>query len=146
MARFHTSASLSVNTYELPGGREMVGEERILELIQERLKDLPQEHHNLPIEKIRLSNKSFDPMAAQKIVEDLRSHDGIYSVDMSDIIAGRPEEMALEVLSVFSRGFSNYPLEELNLSENALGSKGILACRELLERPTLQVSHETPLL
>lgn len=44
-----------------------------------------------------------------------------------DFIAGRPEAEALEVISIFSAALEGNVLKSLNLSNNALGEKGILA-------------------
>lgn len=49
---------------------------------------------------IRLSNKSFDAEAAQKIAEKLKLFKNVSVVDISDIIAGRPEDEALKVLDI----------------------------------------------
>lgn len=44
------------------------------------------------------------------------------------MIAGRPEEEALEVLTSLCNSINGQQLVELNLSDNALGEKGVRAC------------------
>ena len=72
---------------------------------------------------------------AEKLSQLLVSSDGLKCVDISDIIAGRHEDEALAVLEALSAALSrsSASLVELNVSENALGSKGVLACRSLLQ-------------
>ena len=50
------------------------------------------------LRKIKLSNKSYGAKAAKAIAEKLASLRGVKDVDVSDVIAGRPEAEALEVL------------------------------------------------
>ena len=52
--------------------------------------------------------------------------------DISDIIAGRPEEDALKTLQYISDSFNGSILEEVDVSDNALGSKGVYACKNVL--------------
>lgn len=49
---------------------------------------------------IKLSNKSFDQDAANVIATRLREFQSIEVADLSDIIAGRPEDEALKVLEI----------------------------------------------
>jgi Ran GTPase-activating protein 1 len=53
--------------------------------------------------------------------------------DISDIIAGRHELEALKVLEIVCEGLSGRQLRSIDLSDNALGEKGINACRAILE-------------
>lgn len=48
-------------------------------------------------------------------------------------MASRPEEEALAVMSIFSRALEGCNLKSLDLSDNALGEKGIRAFSELLK-------------
>lgn len=48
-------------------------------------------------------------------------------VDLSDVIAGRPEDEALEALRLISGALAQCPLRLLDLSDNALGEKGVRA-------------------
>ncbi|CAI9297237.1 unnamed protein product [Lactuca saligna] len=83
--------------------------------------------------KICFSNTSFGVDAARVAVPilSLVKHQ-LKEVNLSDFIAGRPEEEALEVMSMFSSALDGSDLRYLCLSENALGEKGVRAFSELL--------------
>jgi hypothetical protein len=90
---------------------------------------------------INLSNKSFDNGAAEKVAEYVRSLEGVTVADISDIIAGRPEDEALRTLSIICSSLKKFKLTEVNLSDNALGAKGVDACKDILLGSDLEVSH-----
>ncbi|CAF2369179.1 unnamed protein product [Brassica oleracea] len=48
-------------------------------------------------------------------------------VDLSDFVAGRPEVEALDVMDLFSNALQGSNLSSLNLSDKALGEKGVRA-------------------
>ena len=50
--------------------------------------------------------------------------------DISDIIAGRPEKEVLGALRIISQALAEAKLKTLDLSDNALGQKGIIACTQ----------------
>lgn len=84
--------------------------------------------------KICFSNRSFGVDAAhvaEPILVPLRYQ--LIEVDLSDIVAGRPEEEALEVMTIFSLALEGCVLRSLNLSDNALGEKGVRAFEALLK-------------
>ncbi|GFZ22062.1 RAN GTPase activating protein 2 [Actinidia rufa] len=84
--------------------------------------------------KICFSNISFGLDAAHiagPILESVK--DQLQEVDLSDFIAGRPEDEALEVMNVFSEALEGCSLKCLNLSNNALGEKGVRAFGKLLK-------------
>ncbi|XP_057824830.2 RAN GTPase-activating protein 1 [Cryptomeria japonica] len=84
--------------------------------------------------KICFSNRSFGLEAAhvaERILMGLQKN--ITDVDLSDFIAGRPEPEALEVMSIFSSVLEGCVLRSLNLSDNALGEKGVRAFGSLLK-------------
>ena len=89
---------------------------------------------------ICLSNKSFDNGAATKIAEYVSSLSGVTVADISDIIAGRPEDEALRTLNIICSSLKKFELIEVNLSDNALGAKGVEACIDVLLGNSLQVS------
>jgi Ran GTPase-activating protein (RanGAP) involved in mRNA processing and transport len=61
--------------------------------------------------------------------------DSCLSCTSADDPAGRPEDEALDVLRIISRALASCPaLQSLNLSDNALGEKGVRACAELLQQ------------
>ncbi|KAF9606411.1 hypothetical protein IFM89_025100 [Coptis chinensis] len=84
--------------------------------------------------KICFSNRSFSVDAARVVEPILLSlKDQLKEVDLSDIVAGKPEEEALEVMRIFSSALEDCVLRYLNLSENALGEKGVRAFGDLLK-------------
>jgi len=84
--------------------------------------------------KIIFSNRSFGLDAARVAEPILISiKDQLKEVDLSDFIAGRTEAEALEVMSIFSSALEGCALRYLNLSNNAMGEKGVRAFRSLLK-------------
>ncbi|KAK9281570.1 hypothetical protein L1049_004473 [Liquidambar formosana] len=84
--------------------------------------------------KICFSNRSFGLDAARVAEPILLSlKDQLTEVDLSDFIAGRPEAEALEVMNLFSSALEGCELKYLNLSNNALGEKGVRAFGALLK-------------
>ncbi|PKA52884.1 RAN GTPase-activating protein 1 [Apostasia shenzhenica] len=84
--------------------------------------------------KICFSNRSFGVGAAhvaEPILASLKNQ--LVEVDISDFIAGRPEDEALEVMGIFSSALEGCVLKYLNLSDNALGEKGVRAFEALLK-------------
>lgn len=78
--------------------------------------------------KICFGNRSFGLGAAQVAQPILISlKDQLKEVDLSDFIAGRPEAEALDVMKIFSTALEGSVLRYLNLSDNALGEKGVRA-------------------
>ncbi|KAG6668334.1 hypothetical protein I3843_01G154100 [Carya illinoinensis] len=87
--------------------------------------------------KICFSNRSFGLGAArvaEPILISLKNQ--LKDVDLSDFIAGRPEAEALEVMTIFSAALEGSILKSLNLSDNALGEKGVRAFGALLKSQT----------
>lgn len=84
--------------------------------------------------KICFSNRSFGLEAARVAEPILISmKDQLKEVDLSDFIAGRPEAEALEVMNIFSSALEGSILKFLDLSNNALGEKGVRAFGALLK-------------
>ncbi|XP_061991535.1 RAN GTPase-activating protein 2 [Rosa rugosa] len=84
--------------------------------------------------KICFSNRSFGLGAArvaEPILVSLKNQ--LKEVDLSDFIAGRPEAEALEVISIFAAALEGSALRFLDLSNNALGEKGVRAFGALLK-------------
>mmetsp|Transcript_20566 Transcript_20566/g.61901 ORF Transcript_20566/g.61901 Transcript_20566/m.61901 type:complete len:518 (+) Transcript_20566:140-1693(+) len=81
------------------------------------------------ITRIKLSTKSFNVEAAKVLglgIDNVRG--SLVDADLSDIIAGRPEDEALAALRTISEAVAAHGrLEGLNLSDNALGEKGVRA-------------------
>ncbi|CAN8300626.1 unnamed protein product [Cochlearia groenlandica] len=84
--------------------------------------------------KICFSNRSFG-LGAARVAEPILASlkDQLKEVDLSDFVAGRPEAEALEVMNIFSDALQGCVLSYLNLSENALGEKGVRAFGTLLK-------------
>jgi hypothetical protein len=63
----------------------------------------------------------------------------VEDADLSDVIAGRPEDLALRVLTVLCSSLSGRTLTSIDVSDNAMGEKGINACKAVLAgQPALQ--------
>jgi len=86
--------------------------------------------------KVCLTNKSFSEEAAVVIAEVLASFPSVESADLADMIAGRPEDEALRVLTIICEALKCRSLKEVDLSDNALGQKGIKACQSVLRGQT----------
>lgn len=117
--------------FELGGGREMVGIEKVTELLAPALSVTNPN-------QLRLSNKSFSHEAAISIAAAIEKYDSFTNVDISDIIAGRHEDEALRTLKTISDALSRNTLTEINLSDNAFGRKGVEACKSVLVSKSLQ--------
>ena len=87
---------------------------------------------------IHLSNKSFSSIAAICVAKLLSTFKNIEIADISDIIAGRAEEDALLTLKTICESIVGNKLIELNVSDNALGSKGVTACQSLFSCKSLK--------
>ncbi|KAL0876479.1 hypothetical protein Bca101_026184 [Brassica carinata] len=84
--------------------------------------------------KICFSNRSFG-LGAARVAEPILASlkDQLKVVDLSDFVAGRPEVEALDVMEIFSNALQASVLSSLNLSDNALGEKGVRAFGTLLK-------------
>ena len=84
---------------------------------------------NVAALQIKFSTKSFGIEAATvaaRAIENVAS--SLTHADISDIIAGRPEKEVLGALQIISQSLAKAKLKALDLSDNALGQKGIIAC------------------
>ncbi|KAJ4956464.1 hypothetical protein NE237_013247 [Protea cynaroides] len=115
--------------FDISGGRRAFIDEQETE---ELLRPLKEQGNSYT--KICLSNRSFG-VGAARIAEPIlvSLKDQLTEVDLSDFIAGRPEAEALEVMNIFSSALEGCVLKSLNLSNNALGEKGVRAFAELLK-------------
>ncbi|XP_078441853.1 RAN GTPase-activating protein 2-like [Wolffia australiana] len=87
--------------------------------------------------RICFSNRSFGIEAARVAAPILQSvAEQLTEVDLSDFVAGRPEEEALDVMRAFATALEGSKLRYLNLSDNALGEKGVRAFGPLLRTQT----------
>jgi Ran GTPase-activating protein (RanGAP) involved in mRNA processing and transport len=62
---------------------------------------------------------------------------------IDDTIAGLPTEQGLATLQFFADVFCRSPVTELNLDDNALGTRGIQVLQPLLHQPALRRLHLT---
>lgn len=122
---------ISSSIFEFNGGREAVITTEKAELLLTNVSVQDPTH-------IRLSNKSFSSEAAIAISKYLIKFNNIKIADISDIIAGRPEEDALLTLKTICESIEGNSLVELNVSDNALGAKGVTACQALIICKTLE--------
>ncbi|CAN6690666.1 unnamed protein product [Malus baccata var. baccata] len=116
------------SVFDISGGRRsFIDAEEALELLKP-LKELEKSYT-----KICFSNRSFG-MDAARVAEPilLSIKDQLKEVDLSDFIAGRSEEEALKVMNIFSSALEGCVLRYLNLSDNAMGEKGVNAFGSLL--------------
>ena len=86
--------------------------------------------------RVRFSTKSFGAEAAAVAARALANVSAtLRHADLSDIIAGRNEGDALEALRTIAGALAQAPfLESLDVSDNALGEKGVRALAAALKR------------
>lgn len=83
--------------------------------------------------QICLSNWSFGHGSAEVAARALSAlKDRLVDVNLADIVAGRPEAEALTAMTTISTALEGSTLKSLNLSDNALGEKGVRAFSALL--------------
>lgn len=149
-------------TLRAPGVREVVKERRALEIIDhwksllvdhcttlDRQREAGEAAVAVLCDTIVLSNKSYTADAARVIASFLTTNANddandkdekccpakyVTTVDLSDIIASRMEEEGLAVLRTFCNALasSSPHVRHVDLSDNAMGCKGISACAALL--------------
>lgn len=85
---------------------------------------------------LKLSTKSFGDDSVGPVLEAIRIHAaGLEDVDLSDCVSGRPEEEALRTLQRLSEALAASPgvLQALDISDNALGEKGVRRFEAVLQ-------------
>lgn len=122
------STTSELRTLCFEENREVVSAERAMELIEPY-----RTHENNNYHTVCLKNKSYTKDAAKVIAQVLTKVKGIQIADFADMIAGRPEVEALEVLSTICSACSDNQFQEIDLSDNALGEKGVRACFPILK-------------
>lgn len=85
---------------------------------------------------LKLSGKSFGDGSAEVAAQALqRASPTLTHLDISDVIASRPEDEAKRTLSTIADGLTSCKhLTYLDLSDNALGAKGIRAVGHILDK------------
>lgn len=123
MALSERSIAAPETVFDISGGRRaFIDAEEAEEILK------PLKVHGNSYKRICFSNRSFGLDAAHVAGPILASlKDQLTELDLSDFIAGRPETEALEVMNVFSSALKGCVLRYLNLSNNALGEKGVKA-------------------
>mmetsp|Transcript_7739 Transcript_7739/g.11279 ORF Transcript_7739/g.11279 Transcript_7739/m.11279 type:complete len:438 (-) Transcript_7739:213-1526(-) len=122
-------------TLRPPGSRELVEKARAEEIVA---------HWNANDETkytaVSLGDKAYTEEAAKIVASYITSpdtshlFDEVTVADLADMIAGRMEEEGLAVLKALCSAVGNgRRLVEVDLSDNAMGSKGINACQAVLE-------------
>jgi Ran GTPase-activating protein (RanGAP) involved in mRNA processing and transport len=127
-----------------PKIREVIDDAKATELIATWKEQLGNET-SVSCEKIVLDGKSYTPGAAKIIADFLTSTEdyqpsiasGIKVAILSDIIASQMEDQALIVLKTISDAFKESQLVEVDLSDNAMGTKGVVACETVLSGPSV---------
>lgn len=100
------------------------------EYAEEMLKPLLDEN---AFTHVCLSNWSFGDGSAEVAARALAPlKDRLVDVNLADIVAGRPEVEALNAMTTISYALEGSKLKSLNLSDNALGEKGVRAFASLL--------------
>ena len=140
-----TMAAPSPITLHPSPTREVVDDEKAQAMISSWTEQLLAHREANPTlstlcDQIVLTNKSYTSSAATIIADFLVSEEtfspsiasGIRIAKLDDIIASRSEDEGLEVLRTISSAFQNSRLVEVDLSDNALGLKGLTACEVLL--------------
>uniref|UniRef100_A0ACD5TL98 Uncharacterized protein n=1 Tax=Avena sativa TaxID=4498 RepID=A0ACD5TL98_AVESA len=124
-----TSLEVADTVFDISGGaRAFIEAEEAKELLS------PLTKPGNSYKRICFSNRSFGIGAANvagPILESIKTQ--LTEVDLSDFVAGRPEDEALDVMRIFSKALAGSVLRYLNISENALGEKGVRAFTELLK-------------
>lgn len=96
------------------------------------------------VDRVVLADKSYTASGAVVIATFLTSTSadgdppvarGVTSAILSDVIASRMEEEGLQVLQTLCDAFKGSRLKEVDLSDNAMGTKGVKACLSVLSGP-----------
>ena len=78
---------------------------------------------------MKLSTKSFGIDAAKVVTKAFANiASTLKEVDLSDIIAGRPEEEALKAMQIITEATLCAKITSVDVSDNAFGEKGVRAC------------------
>jgi Ran GTPase-activating protein (RanGAP) involved in mRNA processing and transport len=84
-------------------------------------------------ERVILSTWAFSEESARVVADALRLLPALRSAVLADIIAGRPEAEGLAVYRALGEALKDVlDIEEIDISDNAVGTKGVEACRPFL--------------
>eukprot|EP01024_Parvocaulis_polyphysoides_P009308 TRINITY_DN1289_c0_g1_i3.p1 TRINITY_DN1289_c0_g1~~TRINITY_DN1289_c0_g1_i3.p1 ORF type:complete len:537 (-),score=89.07 TRINITY_DN1289_c0_g1_i3:194-1783(-) len=109
--------------------RDFITAEEAKELFQ------PLMVENNGVRSIKFSDRSFDVGAAKVAAEALlKCADTLQEADLSDIVPGRAEEIALQVYGILSTSLAKCTkLTSLDISHNAMGEKGFRQFKPALQ-------------
>jgi len=97
------------------------------------------------VDELVVSGKSYSPEAAEAIRDFFLKREinkTLLSLNIADSIARRPEKEALASLQHLCDCFEEAPkLESIDISDNALGAKGVLVAKKLLSNKTEQLKR-----
>mmetsp|Transcript_23968 Transcript_23968/g.32975 ORF Transcript_23968/g.32975 Transcript_23968/m.32975 type:complete len:514 (+) Transcript_23968:43-1584(+) len=121
-------ASKSIFDITNPKEREVLTKERAGEVLAPVLAP------GASFSEVTLSTKSFGADSSEVAAAALENISAtLHHANLSDIIAGRPEAEALIALKKVCSGLANAKLKHLDLSDNALGEKGVRAVGDILK-------------
>jgi Ran GTPase-activating protein 1 len=85
-------------------------------------------------ERIIFSTWAYSVESASVFAEAIKQLPKLESAVLADIIAGRPEAEGLAVYRTLAAALASVQLKEIDLSDNAMGLKGVDACRSVLQQ------------
>ena len=86
----------------------------------------------LDVRRVIFSTWALSEEAAIVLAEAIAALPELESAILADIIAGRPEAEGLAVYRALGVALKDKQLTEIDLSDNAVGPKGVEACRPFL--------------
>lgn len=130
-------------TYSLSatGERNTAVDEMVAtELVEKWTIEVEEAPEGAILDKVDLSARTYTVEGAKVIAEFLTPlAENVVVAQLNDVIASRPEAEGLEILTSLCSIFANSTLTRVVLSDNALGNKGIDACRSVIaDQPHLQ--------
>tara|TARA_B110000977_G_scaffold131107_1_gene167084 strand:- start:6295 stop:7869 length:1575 start_codon:yes stop_codon:yes gene_type:complete len=84
---------------------------------------------------VKLCTKSYGIDAANVVTKAFANiASTLKEVDLSDIIAGRPEEEGLKAMQIITDATLGANITAVDVSDNAFGEKGVRACTKMLQQ------------
>lgn len=117
----------TLRTLDLRGPRGPLTKEKAEEMVAAVTSGAQRDY-----ERIILSTWALSEESATVIADAMLKLPQLESVVMADIIAGRPEAEGLAVYHALEQALVNMTLQEIDFSDNAVGTKGVEACRRVL--------------
>lgn len=118
------------------GGKRSAVESAEAESIVERFK---RESNGNSVHKVDLSCRQWKRESIDKLAEFLEEHSkSVRYVNLADVIAGLMTEEGLGVTEKLSETFKESNLIEIDLSDNAMGPRGLLRVESLFTNSSLQ--------